>query len=301
MTQATYERDETKTITTRHAEIFVRQFGSGEKNLVFIHGGPGWDHTYFLPHVLPLAENFQLTFFDLRDCGLSKRRTNGIDCERSFVDACVDDLSNLLDFLQISRSVVLGFSFGGRVAMKIAESHPNKISGLILASTTAFADYRSDLENQKLYIERMTPQLRSDLAALWKSEPSLDGAQTRQIAMASASLNIFELSLLQSLKDTLEKIRFTDFWVSGYSAEKMKYDSNRDYSLSLKQSSLPILILHGEHDLVFPISCAHRLATVLRESNQNLCVIQKAGHLAHFEKPDEWNAPVRNFMFKYIE
>ena len=53
--------------------LFVRQFGKATRNLLFIHGGPDWDQSYFVPYVLPLAKDFRLTLFDMRGCGLSTK------------------------------------------------------------------------------------------------------------------------------------------------------------------------------------------------------------------------------------
>jgi pimeloyl-ACP methyl ester carboxylesterase len=286
---------EERIVNTQNATLFVRQFGSGDKHLIFIHGGPGWDHSYFLPYVLPLSQDFRLTFFDLRDCGRSKRKPSALDCERSYVDACMTDLSELMDSLHISQAVLLGFSFGGRVAMKFSERYPEKITALILASTTAYVDYRPELENQDLYRERMTPELKDELTGLWKTQGSNDGNLTRQIALASLSLNIFNISLIESAKNLINNIQFTDLWMTGYSAAKMRDDSARTYRDTLKRLSAPILILHGEKDLVFPLSCATRLTSELKEARVSLKTIPSAGHLTHFEKPEEWCAAVRDF------
>jgi hypothetical protein len=51
--------------------LFVRRFGDAGPDLVLVHGGPDWDHTYFLPYALPLAERLRLTLF-VRAGGVSE-------------------------------------------------------------------------------------------------------------------------------------------------------------------------------------------------------------------------------------
>lgn len=50
--------------------LFVEILGEGDP-IVFVHGGPGFDHSYFLPHVKPLADDYQLIFYDQRVSGRS--------------------------------------------------------------------------------------------------------------------------------------------------------------------------------------------------------------------------------------
>jgi len=42
---------------------YFKEMGSGE-TLIFLHGGPGIAHDYFLPYVEPLADGFRLLFYD---------------------------------------------------------------------------------------------------------------------------------------------------------------------------------------------------------------------------------------------
>ena len=245
-----------KTISLPNAELFVRQFEGGERHLVFLHGGPGWDHSYLLPYVLPLAQLFRLT--------------------------------------------LLGFSFGGRVAMKFAERHPERVIALILASTTSSVDYHLDLETKRLYQERMTSSLKDQLSSLYRLAGTSHGDATRQLALTSLPLNIFDLSRLVTAQLLLHKVLFSDLWIRGYSAENMRSDSSRDYTASLRKTHVPILILHGEEDLVFPVSCATSLARELDSSRVLLKVIRNAGHLTHFEKTDDWIAAVQEFERTFL-
>ncbi len=43
--------------------LYVKMLGEGEP-IIFLHGGPGSEHRFFLPYMAPLAEKFQLVFYD---------------------------------------------------------------------------------------------------------------------------------------------------------------------------------------------------------------------------------------------
>ena len=53
------------------AKIFYKVIGDGEP-IIFLHGGPGLAHDYFLPHFLQLSEmGYKMIFFDQRGGGKS--------------------------------------------------------------------------------------------------------------------------------------------------------------------------------------------------------------------------------------
>jgi pimeloyl-ACP methyl ester carboxylesterase len=60
----------------------------------------------------------------------------GIRSERPFtLEAAADDVAGMLDQLDISRTVLVGYSMGGSIALLMAERHPGLVEGLVLAAT----------------------------------------------------------------------------------------------------------------------------------------------------------------------
>jgi hypothetical protein len=68
--------------------IYYVEFGKGPP-LVVLHGGPGADHTYFLPWLLPLARTHRLIFIDERGSGRSERLQ---DPSKYTVEGDVEDI-----------------------------------------------------------------------------------------------------------------------------------------------------------------------------------------------------------------
>ncbi len=52
------------------AALFISVRGSGEPLLV-LHGGPGLNHSYFLPFLAKLEEKYRVIYYDQRACGRS--------------------------------------------------------------------------------------------------------------------------------------------------------------------------------------------------------------------------------------
>ena len=106
--------------------------------VVLLHGGPGFDHSNFKPEYARLAEVAQLVYLDHRGNGRSDRG----DATTWNLEAWADDVRGFCEALDIEAPIVLGWSFGGFVAMAYAALHPEHPAKLILQSTAA----RLDLE-----------------------------------------------------------------------------------------------------------------------------------------------------------
>ncbi|MGO9876863.1 MAG: alpha/beta fold hydrolase [Acidimicrobiia bacterium] len=101
--------------------------------LVLLHGGPGFDHSSFKPDYGCLAEVAQIVYLDHRGNGRSDRG----DPSDWRLDVWADDVRAFCDALGIERPIVLGWSFGGMVAMAYVARHPDHPAKLILQSTMA--------------------------------------------------------------------------------------------------------------------------------------------------------------------
>ena len=99
--------------------------------VVLLSGGPGFDHTVFKPAYSRLADVAQVVYLDFRGHGRSDRG----DRSTWTVDVLAQDLREFCDALGIEKPVVLGWSFGGMVAMRYAARYPEHPAKLILQST----------------------------------------------------------------------------------------------------------------------------------------------------------------------
>jgi pimeloyl-ACP methyl ester carboxylesterase len=88
--------------------------------VVAVHGGPGLDHMTVKSALGPLAEDFQVLYFDLRGHG----RSDHSSAEFWNMRTWADDLRRLCDALGLRKPVVLGSSFGGFVALTYAALFP---------------------------------------------------------------------------------------------------------------------------------------------------------------------------------
>ena len=106
--------------------------------LVTVHGGPGVDHINLKAGLSPLADQFQLVYYDQRGHGRSDASTP----EFWNLPTWASDLKQLIDALGLDKPVVMGSSFGGRVVMTYAgllprsrrRHHPGQLGRRTLGS-----------------------------------------------------------------------------------------------------------------------------------------------------------------------
>src|SRR5262249_27069724 len=106
--------------------------GQGEP-LLLLHGGLG-SSDMFEPLLPILGAGRQVITVDLQGHGRSSLGNRPIRCE-----AIADDLAALLKRLGRTQVDVLGYSFGGCVALRLAVQHPAVVRRVVLVSTP-FAD-----------------------------------------------------------------------------------------------------------------------------------------------------------------
>ncbi len=137
--------------------IYYVEFGKGAP-LVVLHGGPGADHTYFLPWLLPLARTHRLIFIDERGSGQSERLQ---DVSKYTIENMADDVEAVRVALGLGKIDLLGHSCGGVLAEAYALKYQQHLSHLILNST--FASTRE--MNEVLAREKAADAARKTRAA----------------------------------------------------------------------------------------------------------------------------------------
>ena len=114
-------------------ELFVRNVDGPEGSIpvLLLHGWMWTADLNWWSVFEPLGASHPVLGVDHRDHGRSMRTEGDFALE----DAA-DDHAALLDLLDIPKVIVCGYSMGGPIAMLLAERHPDKVAGMVLAATT---------------------------------------------------------------------------------------------------------------------------------------------------------------------
>ena len=121
--------------------IYYELLGTG-RPLILLHGSMGSTESWRMTgYTEALADAFQLILVDLRGHGRSDRPTGA---KAYLTTSQVDDITAVLDDLELESAAVLGWSRGGDVALATAAIHPERVEAIAIvgasADTVGFGD-----------------------------------------------------------------------------------------------------------------------------------------------------------------
>jgi proline iminopeptidase len=252
----------------------------GAPRVLVLHGGPGASHEYLLPQMLALAECRELVFYDQRGGGRS-RVDNTVPVDWP---AHVDDLGKLATELEIAPLTILGYSWGGLLALLYAvEQLPSALgprpsalgpwSLVLIDPAPATRQLRAVFE--KNFTERqkspVIQSLRDELAASGLRERDPEGYRHR----------VFELSVAGYFHDPRIAHDLTPFRVIAR-VQQSVWESLGDYDLTprLRDLRVPTLIVHGREDPI-PLESSE---TIAKATGAELVVIERCGHVPYVEQ-----------------
>ncbi|WP_316752732.1 alpha/beta hydrolase [Pedobacter gandavensis] len=115
-------------ITVKNRGVHIQELNpAAAETLVLVHGMFSNLSVYYFNIAPILAKHFHVVMYDLKSHGLSDRSTDGYD-----LDCMTDDLSDLLDQLNLKSVHLAGYSFGGLIALKMAARFPDRVKKLAI-------------------------------------------------------------------------------------------------------------------------------------------------------------------------
>ncbi|PTR34100.1 pimeloyl-ACP methyl ester carboxylesterase [Luteibacter sp. OK325] len=108
-------------------ELYYEIRGAGPP-LVMLHGGVDPSQMFGAP-LAAMAKNFKVIAIDARGHGHSKDTAAPWSIEQA-----ADDVAAVLKQLKIDKSSVMGYSFGGAIALQFAIRHPDMLDKLVVVS-----------------------------------------------------------------------------------------------------------------------------------------------------------------------
>ena len=132
------KRPATRYVTVGGAEIAYQIMGTGPPDLIWVRGfghiDMQWESPVFAEYLKNLASMSRLILFDRRGTGASEAISeNAFPTWEDFAD----DVRAVLDAAGSEQAVVFGEADGGGLALLFTAIHPQRVSALILANTTA--------------------------------------------------------------------------------------------------------------------------------------------------------------------
>jgi pimeloyl-ACP methyl ester carboxylesterase len=242
--------------------------------LVAVHGGPGLDHINMKAGLAPLAEHFQIVYYDQRGHG----RSDASGPEFWNLPTWASDLRRLCDALGLVRPIVMGSSFGGRVVLTYAGLFPGHAGGIILANTTGGrSDYQLSVEIfRRLGGDEAAAVAERDFAEL--SEESL--AEFRRVCHPLYSSKPRPAEQMRQRRS--RSIQTTEVSLHFFRNEASRFSP---WS-ALDKVKCPALVLAGEDDPMCPLPIVEDLASRLPADTTRLVRLPGARHDIFHDRPE---------------
>ena len=193
----------------------------------------------------------------------------------------------MLDVLDIARVAVLGYSLGGRAALRLALRHPDRVAALVVESASpGIADpgeraarVAADLAlADRLEREGLTAFVQHwEQLPLWASQAALPPALRAQLR--AQRLTNDARGLANSLRGA---------------------GAGNDFPVvdALAGLRAPTLLVAGALDVKY-VAAGRAMAAAIRGAE--LAIVPDAGHAVHLERPDAFVALVRDFLSRHFE
>jgi proline iminopeptidase len=274
-------------------ELYFEECGNPRgKPALFVHGGPGagCDNRagrFFDPSA------YRIVLFDQRGCGRSRPHAS---LEDNTTWHLVDDIEKLREHLDIDRWLVFGGSWGSTLALAYSQTHPIRVSELVLRGIFLLTQfelqwfYQSGAnaifpEHWERYLEAIPASERNDLIQAFYRRLTSSNRATRVAAARAWSIWEAATSYLHVNEENVNKWGEEDFAVAVARIE-CHYFVNRGFFESEDQllrnvdriRTIPTVIIQGRYDIVCPMQTAWALHRAWPEADFR--VVADAGHSA---------------------
>ncbi len=216
--------------------------------MLLLHGW-GTSLDTFQAMAADLGRNFRVTAFDFPGHGESD-----LPPGTWHVDDFVELTRGVMAELGIDKAAVLGHSFGGRVAIKLAAAHPDSVARLVLVSAAG------------------VPPPRTVRRALRRTASRLANVMGRNLGRPGQAVR----------RAIVRRIASPDYLNAGPLRATFVAIVNEDLRPALPAIKCPTLLVWGEHDDDTPLADARTMNTLIPDSS--LLVIKNAGHFSYLEQ-----------------
>jgi proline iminopeptidase len=253
--------------------------------LMLMHGGLGFDHSYFRPWLGPLSEQMQLVYYDHRGNGRSTplQDFNGIDHA-----TWADDADALRRHLGHDKIFLLGHSCGGFVALEYALRYNRHLAGLILCCTTPAMDY-PEIVMTNAQAKATSEQL--PVVAQMFSTPLVSDDDFRNGLMSIFSLYFKHYN--SSIGEGIVNAMHLNYRALNYALSTWFPSVN--FLPRLHEISVPTVIIGGREDWIMPpAQGAARLHAGIRKSQ--MVIFEESGHCPFVEERDRFNKVISDWI-----
>ena len=267
-------------IVTNGVQLNVEIGGQGP-HLVLLHGFTGSAESW-RGHIAAFGNKFETVAVELLGHGASD---SPADPARFRMDRCVEDLAAIFERLGFARANLLGYSMGGRVALHMAATHPERVGTLVLESASpglaGLTERQERVASDAALADLIEQQGLEVFVERWSRLP-LFASQACLPAAVRADLRAQRMrNNPRGLANCLRGL--------GAGVAPPLWDR-------LREVRIPTLVIAGALDHKY-VAIAQAMAASLAAGR--LAIVPDAGHAAHLEQPEAFDRLVLEFLVEH--
>lgn len=243
--------------------------GGGSKlpALLFLHGWRSEGSVWF-----PALENFNVenSIYCLNFPGFGKSE---LPHSAYSVEDYSEIVSGFISKLGLEKVVIIGHSFGGRVAIKLASKRPGflrgstslTIKGIVLVDSAGFVERTFSNKLKRIIAKPLKP--------------------------------IFKLKPFHGVRKSIYRlIGSEDYVATPLLRETYLKVIGEDLSDDMKRIDIQTMIIWGAQDKDTPVKFAHKMKDIIK--NSKLVILKDAGHFSFLDKKEEFLKALNDFLSK---
>jgi len=277
-------------LENKGASIYYEITGTGDP-ILFLHGGPGLNHTYMLPWFNALSKKHKLVFFDQRACGNSAKN---ILKSSVTLKNTVDDIDALRKMLKVDKINIIAHSFGCLLAAKYAEDYPARIKSMVLLNPVPLSkEYeKASEELEKENTDKITK----------RKVDSILNSPAFKAGNPAAYNDLYKQSFRPVFHNRKFGDQFSITMEAGVDTDRLKLFNmipeltGYNFYDKLNTINCPVIVVNGKYDLI-PVDAQLRI-----KEGINNCwwqVMDKSGHFPFIEQQSDLVYLIRTFLVSH--
>lgn len=252
--------------------LYYEDVGQGRPILMIA----GWtmNHEVWDLQVTALSPRYRVVGLDLRGHGDSDKPAGGYSYARH-----AEDVSTVMERLELRDVTVLGWSMGGAVTMKTTAMYPERVAQIVLVGAAAPKFISADDFPHGVPLNEISPLLERE-----KTErPEF----RKWVADAAGYRRLGDMTMHWIWHISMK----TPTWPAVQCFQSL---IDEDLRPDVGKIRVPALILHGRYDAFCPLSAARWMADHLPHAR--LVEFEASGHTPFLEEPARFNEALLDFL-----
>jgi pimeloyl-ACP methyl ester carboxylesterase len=259
-------------------KVFYQEKGQGPAVILIHGGGPGaYGYSNYVKNVGPLSNRNRVIVIDLPGYGKSEKREQPNGLVQTLANATRD----VMDHAGIEKASLVGNSLGGMTALRFALDTPDRLEKLILMGPGGGLPTTTPFPTEGLH--RMLTFYDGEGPTLEKLSKVIDLLVYDRSKITQELLE--ERFRVCTLPGTMANPPLSNF---------QNHPMDIFWNQGLEKITCPTLIIWGAEDRVVPMDAGYVYRKLI--PNADMHIFSKCGHWAQWERADEFNRLVDDFI-----